>query len=117
MSINDHFEELFAPLGGVTVRRMFGGRGIFREGLMFALAHDDTLYLKVDEETRAAFEAEDSEPFAPMMGGRTTEMGYWRLPERLYDAPEAFVEWAQTAFEVAVRADGAKPRSKRKRRP
>lgn len=117
MSLDAHFEDLFAPLGGVSVRRMFGGRGIFREGLMFALAHDDTLYLKVDETTRPAFEAESSEPFAPEMGGKKTEMGYRRLPEQLYDEPEAFVEWAQAAFEVAVRADEAKPGSKRKRRP
>ena len=53
-----HLEDLFAPLGGVSMRKMFGGLGIFRRGVMFALVADDTLYFKVDDQTEADFEAE-----------------------------------------------------------
>lgn len=107
--------ELFEPIGGVTFRKMFGGVGIFRDGLMFALVADDTLYLKADEGTAVDFQAEGSGPFVYDGKDRPVAMQYWRLPERLYDDPEAFREWALTAFEVAVRARAEKP--KRKPRP
>src|SRR3546814_9739567 len=46
----DFAQELFAPLGGVSIRRMFGGAGLYCRGLMFGLIHDDTIYLKADAE-------------------------------------------------------------------
>ena len=51
--------ESLRPLGPVSARRMFGGHGIFLDGVMFGLIADDQLYLKADEENRAAYEAED----------------------------------------------------------
>ena len=48
-TFQDHLAELFAPLGGVVFRRMFGGVGVFRDGLMFALVADDVLYMKADD--------------------------------------------------------------------
>ena len=40
--------ELFASFGPVTLRRMFGGAGIFSQGLMFGLVFDKAIYLKAD---------------------------------------------------------------------
>ena len=59
MAFKEFLEELFAPIGGVTVRRMFGGLGIFKDGVMFALVVDDVLYLKADaDDARRALRAE-----------------------------------------------------------
>ncbi len=96
-------DELFEPLGGVRQKKMFGGVGIFKDDLMFALVADDLLYLKVDDTNQAAFEAEGCGPFVYNARGRSTTMGYWQVPERLYDEPDAFRGWAETAFAVAVR--------------
>src|SRR6185503_17028960 len=97
----DHLAELFAPLGDVVFRPMFGGVGVFRDGLMFALVADDVLYLKVDQATSSAFAAEGSGPFVYAgKRGKVTTMQYWRIPERLLDEPDEFVEWAQTALAV-----------------
>jgi DNA transformation protein len=111
----DLLVELFGPVGGVSFRKMFGGLGIFRQGLMFALVDDDTLYLKVDDDTSIAFKAEGSGPFVYDGKGRPVAMQYWRLPERLYDEPDEFRQWALNAFAVAERAREQKP--KRKQRP
>jgi DNA transformation protein len=108
--------ELFEPVGGVTFRRMFGGLGIFRQGLMFALVADDALYLKADETTAIAFKAEGAGPFVYDGKHRPVVMQYWRLPERLYDDPDEFRQWALDAFSVAERAREEKPRPKRKSR-
>jgi DNA transformation protein len=109
----DLLADLFEPVGGVSFRKMFGGMGIFREGIMFALVADDVLYLKADETTTADFQAEGSGPFVYHARNKPHAMPYWRLPERLYDEPDEFCDWALAAFAVAERSKGEKPKKKR----
>jgi DNA transformation protein and related proteins len=104
--------ELFASFGSVTVRRMFGGAGLFREGLMFGLVFDGAIFLKVDDASIPDFEREGSTPFVYTLAKSAGRVGrhslsYWRLPERLYDDPEELVMWAQRAFAVAERRKAA----------
>ena len=111
----DYLKELMAPLGPVTVRRMFGGAGLFADGLMFALIADDVLYLKADAASRALFEAEGLSPFVyTARGDKRAVMSYWQAPERIFDDPEEFVTWAREALSAAFRADAAKPPGRRK---
>jgi DNA transformation protein len=115
-SFKDLLEDLFWPLGGVSLRKMFGGVGVFKEGIMFALVSDDTLYMKTDPSTLGAYEAEGSAPFVyEGMKGKMTALPYWRLPERLYDDPADFDAWARAAFGVAERAK--KPEAAKKAAP
>ncbi len=65
----DHIAELFAPFGRVSVRRMFGGLGIYAEGTMFALAYDGRVYLRADDTTRPAFQLVAPSPMAPKASG------------------------------------------------
>lgn len=111
-------KELLSELGPVMIRRMFGGAGIFCDGLMFALVADDVLYLKADDDTRAAFEAEGCVPFSyAKTGGRNTIMSYWRTPERLFDEPDELTVWARRALGVARRQQaGAKTRQMKLRK-
>ena len=107
--------DMLVPLGPVKSQRMFGGSGLFADGLMFALIANEVLYLKADEQTRPAFEAEGMEPFTyETRAGKRGVMSYWQVPERLFDEPEEFVTWARDAVSVALRADAAKPPSQRK---
>ncbi len=98
--------ELFAPFRPVTVKRMFGGAGVWCDGLMFALIFDAAIFLKVDDASIPDFEREGSRPFvytrAKSKGrvGRAS-LSYWRLPERLYDDPDELAVWAGRAFAVA----------------
>lgn len=111
-------EELLAPLGPVVVKRMFGGGGVFLDGLMFGLVIEDVLYLKADGINRPAFEAEGLAPFVyDKKGGKTTVMSYWRAPERLLDEPEELVAWARDALAASRRAKtGTRPKLPRGRR-
>ena len=106
-------EELFAPVGGVSLRRMFSGHGVFRDGLMFGLVIKDVLYLKTDAATEAAFAAEGSAPFTYTAKGREVRTSHWRVPERLLDEPDEFAEWARTAVAAAKRAETAKSKAKK----
>jgi DNA transformation protein len=120
----DHIAELFAAFGLVRVRRMFGGAGLFADGLMFGLVEDGVIYLKADAQTIPAYEREGLRPFsyATKTGARTLT-SYWRLPERLYDDPEELAKWTREALRAARRTFARKssigrprPKSARKRR-
>lgn len=97
-------------LGPVTVKRMFGGAGVYADGVMFGLIEDDTLYLKADDTTRAAFVEEGQTPFVFDGATGPVAMSYWRVPERLYDDPDEMVEWARRALGVARAAAARKPK-------
>jgi DNA transformation protein len=115
--------ELFRGFGPVTVRRMFGGAGIYAEGMMFALVSDGVIYLKADEQNAPVFEREKLEPFTySTKGGRRGVMSYRRMPDRLYDDPDELAAWAREALAAARRgamaarpAAGKRGRTTRKR--
>jgi DNA transformation protein len=105
----EHLQDLLRSLGPVGVRRMFGGAGIYADGVMFALVDEDTLYFKVDDASRPAFESEGSAPFTyQTKNGPGALASYWRVPERLLDEPDDMSEWARKAVAVARRANAAK---------
>jgi DNA transformation protein and related proteins len=113
LNFSDHLSELFAPLGKVSIRRMFGGAGVFCDGVMFGVIADDTLYFRVDEQSRGAFG--NAVPFRPQpktKGGRSVELPYLRAPDRLLDDPADLLVWARRALEAADRkAPKRKPTS------
>jgi DNA transformation protein and related proteins len=119
MSASPGFIELLKDtmrgLGPVSVRRMFGGAGVYADGVMFALVADDTLYLKADATSRVAFEAEGLQPFGYEGRNKRIDLPYWRAPERLLDDPDEMAEWARRALAVARRAAAAKPKRKKDR--
>lgn len=113
--------DILRGLGPVTVKRMFGGAGVYADGVMFGLVEGDQLYLKADGATKSAFEDEGQGPFVYDGGvvsktrasGATrpvTVMSLWRAPERLYDDPDEMVEWARRALGVARNAAARKPK-------
>jgi DNA transformation protein and related proteins len=106
MTASESFVELLkdalSGLGPVSVRHMFGGAGIYADGVMFGLISGDTLYLKADKQSQPAFEAEGLQPFTyQARGKRRIAMSYWRIPERLLDDPDEMVEWARRALAAA----------------
>jgi DNA transformation protein len=100
----DFIAESLAPLGRVTLRRMFSGAGVFQGDLMFGLVTDDTLYLKVDETTRGDFEAAGCRQFTYRARGRDNPLAFWQVPDTLLDDPDELCRWARLAVDVAFRA-------------
>jgi len=108
----DYILEQLQSLGGITHRRMFGGVGLSRHDLFFALIAEDTLYLKVDDANRADFEAAGCEPFKPFGGDKA--MSYWSTPSEALEDPQVLATWAGRGLEAATRAK-ARPRPKSSR--
>jgi DNA transformation protein len=104
--------DLFAGLGAVSIRRMFGGAGVSAQGVMFAVVIDDVTYLKVDDALRAELEAQGSVPWVYPRDGQPVQMGYSSLPEAALDDPEEACAWARRALEVALAKQAARPKKK-----
>ena len=124
MVASDSFAEFLceqlAPLGRVTMRRMFGTTGVFCDGLMFGVVTNDTLYFRVDDHNRAVFkEAQSVPPLNYKKKGRAIDLSFWRAPERLLDEPDELVMWARAALEAARRVAAKRERTapKRKSKP
>ena len=100
----DFVLEVLRPWRQVTARRMFGGHGIYHAGVMFALIADGTLYLKVDEESRSAFESAGLSPFVYEAKGRRVSLSYYRAPDAMLDEPDVAREWAERGWQAALRA-------------
>jgi DNA transformation protein len=116
----EFLREQLAPLGRITMRRMFGKSGVFCDGVMFAMVTENTLYFRVDEQNRVTFkEAESSPPLNYEKKGDTIDLAFWRVPERLFDEPDEFVAWAQAALAAAHRVAAKRERTapKRKSKP
>lgn len=108
--------DLFVPFGEVSVRAMFGGGGIYHQGLMFGLIADDQIYLKVDAQNRGDFEDMGQPPFLFERGdGKQIAMSYYLIPDALYDDADSLVQWAERSFAAAQRAAASKKPKKRKR--
>jgi DNA transformation protein and related proteins len=102
-------DQLARAVPGIRARSMFGGVGVYDGELFFALMDEDTLYFKVDDENRAAFERAGMGPFRP--GGMEGEvMQYYEVPADALDDPEELGRWAAGAIGAAQRARARKTR-------
>ena len=102
--------EGLQPLGGVSARRMFGGFGIYKDGVMFALIADDQLYFKIDDGNRAAYEDAGLPHFTYTDKGRPIRMSYRAAPSEGFDDPDILCAWAREAYAAALRTRAHKRR-------
>lgn len=92
----------------VTARAMFGGHGLYAEGVMFALIAGETLYFKVDDQNREAYLAAGSEPFTYDRNGKFVQMSYYRLPDAVFEEVEQLAVWVEAAQAAARRGKSRK---------
>ncbi len=106
MAVSDDYRdfvlEQLAPAGRVAPRAMFGGVGLYLDGLFFALIDDDTLYFKTDGSNRARYEQAGSKPFCPFPDRPDQAMAYWQVPAEVLEDPDQLAAWAREALAVAL---------------
>lgn len=106
--------DVFRKLDGVSGRSMFGGVGIYKNGVMFALIAYERLYMKVDDKLKKEYEAAGSEPFVYEGKGRLVTMSYWLLPDDALEQPALAEEWALKSLAVAEKLKSRKNNKKNK---
>jgi DNA transformation protein len=97
-------EELFAPFAAVSVKRMFGGHGVYVDGLFFAIEAGGEIYLKADRHSAARFQEAGSRPFVYQGKDRPITISYWSLPDQAFEDADELVRWAKFALEAALRS-------------
>ena len=108
--LREQVMELFAGLGDIRCRPMFGGLGFYAGDLFFALADDGAVYLKGDDANEGEYRAAGSQPFTfPGKDGEPQIMRYWRLPDSAYDDPDEALRWGRLGVEAALRVRRTKP--------
>ena len=88
----------------VTKRAMFGGHGLYVEGLMFGLVADGQPFFKCDRLNLEQYEQAGSSPFIYDRKGKPIQMSYYSVPEKIFDNPQALSEWVESARQAAGRA-------------
>lgn len=102
---NEHIRETFQSLGEVTIRKMFGGKGVYFEGRILAIVYRDELLLKADAETAPRFAEAGSVQWAyESKNGKQAHMPYWSVPDEALDDPDVMAVWVRLAWEAAARA-------------
>ena len=113
-SYREYMLEQLSRVTPVTGRSMFGGVGIYAEGLFFALIAEDRLFFKVDDSTRSEFERRGMEPFRPF--GEASAMGYYEVPADAVEDVNQLETWMKKAIDVATRARQGKPKATGRRK-
>lgn len=109
--------EQMANVPGVNKRAMFGGFGIYRSGLMFALIAEEQLYFKANDFLADEFTALGLPPFVFESKGKAVALKYYRAPESVFEDSEQMQRWADKAFQCAVRNAEVKHARSRKALP
>ncbi|NTS34021.1 TfoX/Sxy family protein [Phyllobacterium sp. BT25] len=99
---NDAIHDLFSGLGPVTIKRMFGGKGIYFNGLIIALEVDDEILLKADTVSAPAFRAAGCRQWCYSGKNKSVDMPYWSIPDEAIDDPDMMAEWARRAYEASL---------------
>ena len=110
-------KELFKPFGEVAVKRMFGGAGVYAEGLCFAIESGGEVFLKVDAVSQPELVAAGSSPFIYVARGKPMPTSFWRFPAIAHEEADELIRWASLGLEAARRAAEAKAKPKKKKAP
>lgn len=110
----DYVVELLSPVGPLTVGRFFGGVGVSRASVQFAMIMDNSLYFVVDDSTRPRYEAAGMGPFSyRTKKGRVQVRHYFELPESVLSDPDELRVWAAESVRVAAKKDRKRPVARR----
>ena len=105
----EHVVETMRRFGKVEARAMFGGWGLYHQGIFFALIAEEALFIKADDDTRPEFEALGLTPFVyRMKDGESITMTYYAAPEEALESADVMAEWARRGYAAALRAKGRK---------
>ena len=101
---NEAIRDMFDGLGPVTIRNMFGGKGIYHQGRILALEVDGEILLKADAESSGLFEAAGSTQWVYDGKTKPVKMPYWSIPDEALDDPDELTRWVRIAFDAALRS-------------
>jgi len=117
-SFREFVADQLSTLRSVEIKRMFGGAGLYFDGRMFGLIDQDSLYLRVDDETRPEFLARGMTPFHPVRRDpKRVSLNYYQLPAEVLEDSEELVVWAKRAIKASLSPTAAVARKRAAKSP
>lgn len=98
----NYVQDQLSGFGDFETKKMFGGVGFFKEGLMFGMIGNGVFRLKVDAHNQALYEQHGMTPL--MSNTKKKSMPYWQVPEEVLEDTNELKKWALQSYEAAVRA-------------
>jgi DNA transformation protein len=96
-------EDVLEEFSGITSKRMFGGFGFYKDGVIFGIIAEGKLYFKVGESNQKDYEAFGSAPFTfPMKNGKTTTISYWELPQQVMEDKALLAAWIEKSLQESI---------------
>lgn len=95
--------DMLQPHGNIISKGLFGGHGIYYNGIIFAVIVENQLYFKVDDQTRPDFEEYGSKPFVYVGKTKSVTMPYMTLPESILENRDELPLWIEKAYQVSLR--------------
>lgn len=105
--------DTLSPYGNITVRKMFGGYGVYKEGNIIGIIDEDQLYFKSTPETEPYYQSFGSVPFIYEGKNRPVKMSYWMVPNTVMKDPTHLKQWVETAYQSSLSAQKKKPAKQR----
>jgi DNA transformation protein len=99
----DFVLEQLAGVRRVTHRRMFGGVGLYSDDIFFAVLDNETIFFKVNDDTRPRYEKRKMPAFAPIPG-KPPMRGYYQVPSGVLEDADELTIWATEAVAVGAAA-------------
>lgn len=100
---DERVKELLGALGsisGITVKKMFGGVGFFKDGVMFGMLAQGVFRLKVHAGNQADFEKHGMKPY--FSDAKKKGMPYWEVPEKILTDGKQLTAWAKRSMAEAA---------------
>lgn len=107
--------QKLSDFGNMSARRMFGGYGIYKDGIIIALADDKELYFKSVPTSQSYYQSFGSTPFIYEGQLRPIQLSYWKVPADVINNPETLGKWVETAFQSSKEYQAKKPPKRTKR--
>lgn len=95
----DYVIDQLSDWGKVTVKRMFGGAGLYYDGLAFAMVSNDVVFLKVDETNKYKYIQQGSLPLKPFSSDVIVP-SFYNVPDEIFEDSDQFVEWVGESFAI-----------------
>lgn len=105
----DYVLEQMAFVRGLHVRAMFGGYGVYQDGLIFAIIVNDALYLKSDAVIQRDFEEKYLQPFTYVAYGKPVTMQYFEAPPEVFEESDSMRYWVEKALGASIRQSAHSP--------
>ena len=106
MAVNEEYLKFILDqlslFGNVETKKMFGGIGFFKEGIMFAMIGQNAFRLRVDESSIPDFEAKGMKPM--FSDAKKKSMPYWEVPLDVLENKDELARWTHKAYTIAVKA-------------